>query len=81
MPDEPARKAADRKLRDKGEFGRERISIAKLRDKSAVIQLSDANGQTRIIIAVDATGNPRMEFLDENGKTIYTVPEDRIRGQ
>ena len=66
---------------ESGDFGRERISIAKLRDKSAVIELSDAKGQTRIIIAVDATGNPRMEFLDENGKTIYTLPEDRIPGQ
>lgn len=78
MSDKNARKAAYKELRDKGEFGRERISIAKLRDKSAMIALSDATGQTRIKIAVDATGNPRMVFLDESGKPIYTLPEDRV---
>lgn len=77
MPDKAARKAAYKELRDKGEFGRERISIAKLRDKSAEIALSDANGKPRIKITVDATGNPRIVFLDESGKPIYTLPEDR----
>ncbi len=79
-PDAAARTAAFKELSDKGEFGAERITIAKLRDTSAVISLSDATGQPRIKIRVDPKGNPSLEFLDDNGKVIYTLPEDRTGG-
>lgn len=80
MPDETAKNAAFKEMRDMGELGAERISIGKQRDKTAKISLSDARGRPRIRISVEATGNPKLEFLDETGSTIYALPEgDTIR--
>lgn len=76
MPDETAKKAAIKELSDKGEFGINRITIGKSRDKSAMIELSDTNGKPRIRISVDSTGNPKLDFLDETGKVICTMPEE-----
>ena len=75
LPDKAARSAAIQKLRDQGEFGARRISVAKLRDKSASIELCDLKGKPRIKIVVDAAGNPRMDFLDETGAVTHTLPE------
>jgi hypothetical protein len=37
--------------------------------------MADAAGKTRLNIIVDATGNPRIEFLDETGKVIAKLPQ------
>jgi hypothetical protein len=74
MPDSPDKNAARRALRQEG-FAPERISIAKNRDKSATIVLSDANGKPRIRLSVEETGNPKLDFLDESGRITYTLPE------
>ena len=76
MPDEAARKAAFQEMRDTGEFGAQRIVVGKLRDKSAMIALCDAKGKPRIQISVDATGNPKLVFMDEAGEEFFTLPEE-----
>lgn len=78
MPNGPQKTAALRQLNQDGS-GAERISIGKLRDKSALIALSDAKGKPRIKIAVEESGNPKLEFLDEAGKAVYTLPEHRAQ--
>ncbi len=75
LPDEAARKAARAEMRDKGEFLVNRLAIGKGRNKSAFISLSDAKGKERIAISVAADGTPKINFLDEAGKVIYTLPE------
>jgi hypothetical protein len=55
----------------------ERISVGKLRDKSATIVLSDGQGKPRIRMSVEETGNPKLEFLDEAGKVTYKLPDQR----
>jgi hypothetical protein len=74
LPDEAARNAAMKEL-GKTEYAPERITIAKLRDKSVMIALSDAKGKPRIKLSVEPAGNPRLDFLDESGKVIYSLPE------
>jgi outer membrane lipoprotein-sorting protein len=74
MQDEDAKKAAIKELSDKGELGTNRIIIGKSRNKSAMIELSDTNGKPRIRISVDPSGDPRMDFLDESGEVIFTLP-------
>jgi len=76
MPGGAAKDAAMKELGQEG-FAPERISIAKLRDKSAMIVLSDAKGKPRIRMSVEETGNPRLEFLDEAGRVTYTLPVQR----
>jgi len=74
MPDGPDKAAALRALRVEG-LSPTRISIAKNRDKSATIVLSDANGKPRIRLSVEETGNPKLDFLDESGRITYTLPD------
>jgi hypothetical protein len=81
MQDEEEKKAAIKELSDRGELGKKRIIIGKSRNKSAIIELSDPNGKPRIVISVDATGNPKLDFLDETGKVIYTLPEESNTGK
>jgi hypothetical protein len=76
LPDEAARKAAEKEMNDNGEFLVNRLAIGKGRNKSAFITLNDARGRERILISVTADGKPQINFLDEKGKVTYSLPED-----
>ncbi len=79
LPDADARKAAYQEMRDKGELTVvPRLTMGKGRDKSAVFTMSDAKGKPRINMSVAADGTPTINFLDESGKVIYSLP-DAIR--
>jgi len=75
LPDDEAKKAAYQSMKERGELGAERVTVAKLRDSSAVIALRDQQGRTRIRISVDGAGNPKLDFLDEGGKAVYSLPD------
>ncbi|HKU73643.1 MAG TPA: hypothetical protein VJR02_06975 [Pyrinomonadaceae bacterium] len=77
LPDEAARTAAFKEMRDKGEFLVNRLAIGRGRNKSSFISLSDAKGRERIQISVSADGTPKINFLDENGKVTYRLPEEK----
>jgi hypothetical protein len=76
MPDEAARKAAFQKMIDKNELPRNRLFLGKRRDNSTSLEISDIKGKPRIKMSVDANGNPKLDFLDETGKVIYSLPEN-----
>lgn len=76
LPTKEEQDAAKKKMRENGEFLVNRLFIGRGRDKSSIIELSDAKGKSRIEISVEANGNPKLNFLDENGKVIYSLPED-----
>lgn len=78
MPDEAARKAAYKKMQDDGDFLVNRLLIGRGRGKSTILTMSDAKGTPRINMSVAADGNPKLEFLDEKGKVIYSLPEKAI---
>ncbi|HEV2666673.1 MAG TPA: hypothetical protein VG324_17275, partial [Blastocatellia bacterium] len=75
MGEGPDKAAAMKELRETA-GGAERVMVGRDRDKAAVVRLADARGKPRIKIAVDATGAPKLEFLDENGKVTYSLPQD-----
>ncbi len=52
-----------------------RLFAGKTPDRAATVALSDAAGKPRLTLTVDATGNPRIEFLDETGKVVSRLPE------
>jgi hypothetical protein len=76
LPTKEAQDAAYKQMRENGEFLVNRLFIGRGRSKSSIIELSDAKGKSRIEISVEANGNPKLNFLDENGKVIYSLPED-----
>lgn len=52
-----------------------RVFVGKNADKAATVSLADGNGKPRLTLTVDAAGNPRIEFLDEQGKVTARVPD------
>ena len=76
LPTPEERQAAYKEMRDKDMFDVNRLSIGRGRDKSSFISLKDAKGRSRIEISVQANGNPKLNFLDENGKVIYSLPDE-----
>lgn len=55
--------------------GPRRVFVGKNTDKAAIVSLADANGRPRLNITVDADGNPRIEFLDADGKVVAKLPQ------
>ena len=42
-----------------------------------IVSLADADGKPRLTLTVDAAGNPRIEFLDKQGKVVARMPQDK----
>jgi hypothetical protein len=51
-----------------------RVFIGKDADKSALINLADKKGKTRIQLIVDSIGDAKINFLNSRGKVIYSLP-------
>jgi hypothetical protein len=75
IEDRAAREAAVAKIRAAAPPGPRRVFVGKNRDRAATVSLADANGKPRLTMTVDATGNPRIEFLDEQGKVVAHLPD------
>ena len=45
-----------------------RIYLGRSPDKSASLRIKDDQGRDRLVIRVDAEGNPVIQFLDGGGK-------------
>lgn len=76
LPNPEERYKASMEFLGSGEATVSRLIIGKSEDKSTVIQMNDGKGKPRINISVQKDGNPKLEFLDEKGKVIYSLPED-----
>jgi hypothetical protein len=46
----------------------DRIYLGRSPDKSASLRIKDERGRDRLVIRVDAGGNPLIQFLDEGGR-------------
>jgi hypothetical protein len=57
--------------------GPRRVFVGKNADKAALVSLADADGKPRLTLTVDAAGNPRIEFLDQQGKVVARIPQER----
>lgn len=77
LPTKEAKDAAFQEMQDKGQLMNNRLVLGRNYDKSSFIKLKDAKGRSRIEISVEANGNPKLNFLDENGKVIYSLPDER----
>ena len=77
LTDPAQREAAVRAARADAPPAPRRVFVGKNADKAATMVLADANGKPRLTLTVDATGNPRIESLDENGKVVQRWPAER----
>ena len=74
IPDEAARKAAQQALRE-SEGTHPRLFLGKRWNNAAVLQMSDTKGRPRIRMQVAPDGSPKLEFLDEAGKVVASLPD------
>ncbi len=76
IPDEAKRKAAIQTLVDNNELTTNRLFLGKRRDNSNELLMADIKGRPRIRLQVAPDGTPNLDFLDEAGKVIYSLPEN-----
>ncbi len=74
LADGREREAAIAKARAEAPPAPRRVFVGKNGQRAASIALADANGRPRLTLTVDASGDPRIEFLDENGRVVSRVP-------
>ncbi len=78
MPSGPQKDEAMKKLRGRAASvmgGAQRVFVGRTRQNEAMVSLMDAKGRPRLLISVDASNVPSLQFLDENGKVILRIPE------
>lgn len=75
IPDPAQREAAIRAARADAPPAPRRVFVGKNADRAATVSLADANGKPRLTLTVDASGNPRLESLDETGKVVQRWPD------
>ena len=78
ITDEKARKAAIHAMIERGELATNRLFLGKRRDNSNELLMSDVQGRPRIRLKVAPDGTPKLEFLDEAAKVIYSVPSPNV---
>lgn len=75
MTDGPEKTQAMQKLREMSGAGvAQRVFVGKTREKAAALTLSDPQGRPRAQLIVDAQGAARLEFLDDRGVVIQSIP-------
>lgn len=74
LPTKEAQDSAYRVLREQGLLMTERLRLGKDYNKASIIKMKDAKGRIRIELRVEASGNPTLNFFDEAGKVIYSLP-------
>jgi hypothetical protein len=75
IADPAQRKAAFQALIDKGQLTVNRMFLGKQRDNSIMLEMDDAKNRPRIRMLVAPDGTPKLEFLDDGGKVIYSLPK------
>jgi hypothetical protein len=75
---DPGRRAAALKEAEAAIPARpERVFVGKREDHSASVALSDGRGKPRLRLTVDTGGNPRIEFLDDDGQVTQRLPQGK----
>jgi hypothetical protein len=57
-----------------GGLGAHRVFLGS-RDRTATLGLQDPSGNVRLRLTVDSLGTPRIEFLDEGGTVVRSLPQ------
>ncbi len=78
----PARAEAVSRLQAKysvDAFMAPRVFVGRSIDRAAAIVLSDPQGRPRLRIRVDSSGAPALDFLDQDGRVTFTLPDSTRR--
>ncbi|HKV51086.1 MAG TPA: hypothetical protein VJO52_07800 [Gemmatimonadaceae bacterium] len=79
MTDTAAKTAAYKAFQQKynAAFGHftKRVFVGRTLDDDAAVLLLDKHGKTRARLAVDSAGVASLQFLDDSGKVVYSLPK------
>jgi hypothetical protein len=56
-------------------FGAPRLFVGRDAAKTAILDLKDQSGRSRLRLAVDSLGAGRIEFLDDSGRVVQRLPD------
>lgn len=79
MPAGPEKTAEQEEFKQaaaSGELGAHRLFVGKGPDGSAGLTVADRTGKNRVTLLVDDHNVARLQFLDDKGKVIYSLPPD-----
>lgn len=73
-PEKQAKLDEIKRATARGELGAHRLFIGKATDGSTGMTIADRLGKNRISLVVDKDNTAHLQFLDETGKVIYSIP-------
>ena len=76
ISDKERRKEAFKKLREKNLITTRRLFLGKNRSDTAILEMLDLQGNSRLALMVEPDGNPKLIFMDEEGNITYSLPKD-----
>lgn len=71
----PEKEALKKKWIEAGGAQTTRLFVGKTRGRSAAVILADSKGNARIMMLVTPEGQPMLNFLDDKGKVIQSLPQ------
>lgn len=71
------RKLAWQKLKENGELTTDRLFLGKNRDDYTVLVMQDITGKPKIQMYVTPEGDAKLEFLNNKGEVIHSIPESK----
>lgn len=61
------------------EFTAYGLFLGKLGDDSNVLKIFDKKGKQRLTLQFASGGSSKLEFIDESGEVVYSLPDDKSK--
>ena len=74
-PPGPEKDALLRRWQEAGGQQTTRLFVGRTKGKSSAVIMADDKGRPRIMMLVSPEGEPSLEFMDENGDVIQSLPQ------
>ena len=74
-PAGPEKDALRAKWKEAGGAQTQRVFVGRTPDKASAVVLADAGGRPRIMMLVTPEGTASLQFLDEKGNVVQTLPQ------
>lgn len=79
-PDGPEKDALRQRWKDAGGQQTTRLFVGRTRGQSPAVILADPKGRPRLMMLVTPDGQPSLQFLDEHGEVLQSLPQQQAKG-
>lgn len=82
MPAGPAKEKAQEQLRQeaaRGDWGMQRLFAGNNADGTTGLTIADRTGKKRVALLVDQNNAAHLQFFDDAGKVVYSIPAESAR--